>query len=323
MMNKREERVNILKAAGIDTGKFMAMDVPEGATIIIATPDGRQCKYDRNGNPIDEILKKVKDVGYIKEDPHFRRWVMAQTFDILDSGVSMETFIKQRKGGYYYQFTQTLDELKAIAKMSDGPAKQKRAMFFNKSVVINLCEDYLAHLHEYVDALPVKSHRGIPYKRVKGFGRGVHCKDIEGVVFSPLESALNEIKETWYKSNYHMLVIWFKNFIDAMAKIDLYDAKLCESWLSAYKGAGAYYTLMGLIKFHDCRVFKHEGGYYNRTKTRLDLDESIEAVENKAKELYSYGLLNPDWYMLYGMLKQVVEDNHFDFRERMREIYGN
>lgn len=326
MMNNREERNNILKAAGIDTGKFVAMDVPEGATIIIATPDGKQCKFDRNGNPIDEILKKVKDVGYIKEDPHFRRWVMAQTFDILEYDGSMETYILRRKGGYYYQFEQTLDELKAISKMPKGIAKNKRSMFFTKNVVVNLCEDYLTHLRKYVDELPVKSHRGMPYKKVKGFCHGVHCKDIEGQVFAPLETPLNRIKESnddWGRGDYWIMMCAFQDFVSHMIKINLYDAKLCKAWVSAYKGAGAYYTLMGLIKFHDCRVYEHIGCRYNCTKVKLDLDASIRAVEAKVNEINKcYWRNDIDWYLLYGMMKEVIKDNDFDFRKKMKEIYG-
>lgn len=321
MMNRifREEA---LKAAGIDTGKFVAMDVPEGATIIIATPDGKQCKFDRNGNPIDEILKKVKDVGYIKEDPHFRRWVMAQTFDILEYDGSMETYILRRKGGYYYQFEQTLDELKAISKMPNGIAKDRRSMFFTKTVVVNLCEDYLDHLRKYVDELPVKSHRGMPYKKVKGFCQGVHCKDIEGQVFAPLEAPLNRIKESWGYSDYWIMYNAFQDFVSHMIKINLEYEKLCKAWVSAYKGAGAYYTLMGLIKFHDCCVYEHIGCRYNCTKVKLSLDASIKAVEDKVNEICRYSWRNPDWYLLYGMMKEVIEDNDFDFRKKMKEIYG-
>ena len=320
MMNS-EERNNVLKAAGIDTGKFVAMDVPEGATIIIATPDGCQRKYDRNGNPIDDLLKKVKDVGYIKEDPHFRRWVMAQTFDILEYDGSMEEFIRHRKGGYYYQFEQTLDELKTVAKMPNGTAKNKRSVFFTKDVVVSLCEDYLSHLRKYVENLPTKNHRGVPYKKVKGFGVGVHCKDIEGIVFAPLEKPLMAIKEMDWKPDAKMLAYHFERFVNHMIKIDLWNAKLCKSWVSAYKGAGAYYTLMGLIKFHDCRVFEHSGCYYNPVKTRLNLDASINAVEDKVNSINRY-CWNKDWYLLYGMMKEVIKDNEFDFRKKMKEIYG-
>ena len=329
MMN-REERIDALKAAGIDTGKFMAMDVPEGATIIIATPDGKQCKYDRNGNRIDEILKKVKDIGYIKEDPDFRRWVMAQTFDILNSSLSMHEYIKRYRG-YYYQFDQTLRELNAIAKMPDGDRKKIRVKFFNRKVVVALCEDYLDHLHNYIDNLPVKSHCGIPYKKVKGFYKGIHCKDIEGKVFAPLEEPLFKIKSMGFFpcERYDYIAKLFETFMDNMIDINLDDAKLCESWLSAYKGAGAYYTLMGLIKFHDCRVYKHNGNRYcwsgSSGHERLDLDDSIEAVNNKVAQIlgnrnYYFGYA--DWYLLYGMLKEVIRDNNFNFRKRMKEIYG-
>lgn len=325
MMN-REERMNTLKAAGIDTGKFVAMDVPEGATIIIATPDGKQIKYDRNGNPIDELLRKVKATGYIKEDPHFRRWVMAQTFDILNYDGSLEKYIMNRKGGYYYQFDQTLDEIHAIAKMPEGEAKEKRSMFFNRGVVIALCKDYLEKLHEYVENLPLKKHRGVLYKKVKGFGLGVHCKDIEGVVFAPLERELSHLKEMrGWDGNYKTTEYYFQNFMKHMIKFDRWNTntKLCEAWVAAYKGAGAYYTLMGLIKFHDCRVYEHECRF--RT-TRLNLEASIQAVENRAEWIknscYYWYNTAPNWYLLYGMMKEVIRDNDFDFKQRMEELYG-
>ena len=322
-MNKREDRLNTLREAGIETGNFYAMDVPEGATIIIATPDGKQMKYDKNGNRIDEILKKVKDIGYIKEDPHFRRWVMAQTFDILNYKGSFKDFIRYHKGGYMYQFEQTLNELEAIEKMPvNSEARRDRTQFFTKHVVVALCEDYIKKLRAYVDALPVKNHKGIPYKKVKGFGLGVHCKDIEGVVFQPLEKPFMAMNEGyWNETDYKRLAKLLAEFKDHMIKPDMWEWDLCDAWVSAYKGVGAYYTLMGLIKFHDCRVYEY-CSYRWDPLIKLDLDGSIRAVKEKVKEIKMHGFCSKyDWYLLYGMMKEVIKDNKFDFRAKMKEIY--
>lgn len=310
------ERKEVLKAAGIETGNFAAFDVPEGATIIIATPDGKQHQYDKYGNPIDEVIKKIVDIGFIKADPDFRRWVTAQTFDILYSGMSMAEYIKYYKKGYYYQFTQTLDELDSIAEMREGERKDHRKRFFTRNVVISLCEDYLKHLHEYVDKLETRSCYGLPYKKVKGFGKGVYVKDIEGKVFSPLEAPLLKIKKDTWINDHEKLATYFGEFVDRMIKIDAWDFKLNEDWLSAYKGAGAYYTLMSLIKFNNCRVYKNG--------SPLGLLESVQAVEDKVKECsnWRWCRTKPDWYLLYGMMKEVIRDNKFDFRKLMQEVYG-
>ena len=325
-MLNREERITAMKEAGILTGNFYAMDVPEGATIIVATADGKQIKYDREGNRVDEFLKKIKDTGFIKEDPHFRRWVMAQTFDILEYGGSMAKYIKRNKGGYIYQFEQTLRELEAIAKMSPGTKRKEREQFFTTGVVIGLCKDYLQKLHEYIEKLPMKKCKGVPYKSIKSRG-DIFCKNIEGAVFMPLESSLMRIENTAkvYRTSTTVILPAFREFIKNIVKFDMDDLDLCSAWLSAYKGAGAYYTLMGLIKFHGCRVYKHEGYRWscNNKVTKLDLADSIAAVKEKAKEINEGSwFAEKEWYMLYGMLKEVIEDNKFDFREKMKEVYA-
>lgn len=322
-----QNRKDTLKAAGIDTGKFFAMDVPEGATIIIATPDGVQHKYDKNGNCIDDILAKINDIGYIKEDPHFRRWIMAQTFDILNSGRSVENYIQYCKGGYMYQFEVVANELKALCKLS-GEAFEERVQFFTRDVILSLCNQYMEILKEFVKSRPVKNHQGRPYINLPGFGKGVHLKDIEGMVYAPFESALDMMNEVWDVTNWKF-VKGFNKFKSHIIKKATYGHSLNVDWLAAYQGEGAYYTMMGLIKFHGCRVYAHR---YNRYGTRepmadfeYDLEGSITVVKDKAKEIkrgYCYYYRHLDWYKLYGMLKEMIFDNGFDFAAKMAEKYG-
>ena len=314
---RRNERKEILKAAGIETGSFAAFDVPEGATIIIATKDGQKIEVDRNGNPINAAIKKrIYDIGFIKEDPAYRRWVTAQTFEILNSGVSYERYINYLKGGYYYQFDMLERELEQISKLS-GEAREMRLKFFNDRVVIKLCEDYMKNLRKFVDSLPEKSHRGIPYKRIPRFG-DCHTKDIEGRLYAPLESPLMKMKGI-YRIDVRVLLTIFRQFKNNMIKI-YFNAPLCPEWLAAYQGNGAYYTMMNLIKWHGCRVF-YSACYDKRA---FNLEESIIAVNQKVDAILKgrFWLSTPEWYKLTGMLKELIEDNKFDFNKRMAEIYG-
>ena len=322
------ERKEILKAAGIDTSKFFSMDVPEGATIIIATPDGKQHVYDKNGNCIDAVLNKINDIGYIKEDPHFRRWIMAQTFDILNSGKSVEKYIDWYKGGYMYQFEVVSNELKALQKLR-GEKYDERKQFFTKDVIINLCLEYMRHLKAYVENRPIRNHKGRPYINLPGFGKGVHIKDIEGMVYAPLERALDMMQEAWCVSDYRF-IRGFEEFHKNVIKKVTYDKPLNKKWLDAYKGEGAYYTMMGLIKFHNCFVYHHATKYYGGRGEKTcsyNREDSIKAVKDKAYELdrgrYHYwNNMDTEWYKLYGMMKEMIADNNFDFKAKMAEKYG-
>ena len=193
--------------------------------------------------------------------------------------------------------------------------------------MVGLCDDYLKHLHEYVDARPEHNCKGQPYKKIRGYG-DVFLKNIEGIVFAPLEDALHTmIKSCVWRKPDKGLAKYFKEFIDHMVKFpDMWSLKLYTPWLAAYQGEGAYYTAVGLVKFHDCRVYEH-GGYcsYGPATKRLNLEDSLKAIEDKAAHIErnrSWKNGSCDWYLLTGMLKQIIEDNHFDFKAKMKAIYN-
>lgn len=318
---KREDRRNTLNANNINTGNFFAFDVPEGATIVVVTPDGKQVKYTRDGKPVEDELKKVRDIGYIREDPGFRRFVMAQTFRILYSGLSVERYILERRG-YFYQYEQTLEELEAICKLPLGSkAREMRVRFFDKFVVHSLCRSFINDLRGYIGHLPVRYPECRGYVECKAIPRHgyVPVKDIEGLIFHRLEEATELIRKSVSYEDLHFL--YGKFFKDAnetpfwkrLKNVSLWSTAprlhLNSDWVSAYKGAGAYYTLQNLIKFHDCRVF--EDGRF------LSLEESLAELERKTDSL----VYTRDWYKLYGMMKEVIAANDFDFRKAMEERY--
>ena len=87
-----------------------------------------------------------------------------------------------------------------------------------------------------------------------------------------------------------------------------YETSKCKSWKDAFKGAGAYYTLQNLIRFHGVRVIV--GGQ----KSSLSYSETL--LEVKRREY------DGEWWRLFAFMKKLIDDNKFDFNKRMKEIYG-
>lgn len=320
----KKERMEALKNAGIDVDAFVAMGLPAGSKVIINLPNGEQTE-------IELMLKRFEDMDAIKADPYFSRWTMAQVFDVLRSGLSVERYLcRKYDHPYYYQFTQTLDRLKELYLKTPAGSERREILskFFNDMVAIKLASGYLMILHKYIDELDVAHHKGVPYKKVPGYAPGVHCKDIEGVVFAPLEREFNRMKEAMYK-NPKRFINAFEAFIGNMVKIPEKYLKakvgLNKWFIAAYQGRGAYLTATGLIEFHGCRVYPRTQERYSWLKVKRDTplsrEESLKAVKAKVDETSS--IFNvPDSYMLWGMMKELIVDNGFDFYKAMDEKYN-
>lgn len=322
----KKERMEALKNAGINVDSFIAMGLPEGAKVTINLPGG--------GTQEIEILKKrFEDMDAIKADPYFSRWTMAQVFDVLRSGLSVERYLCHKYNHpYYYQFSQTLDRLKELYLKTPAGSERREILskFFNDRVAFELASGYLMILHKYIDGLKVAHHKGVPYKKVPGYAPGVHCKDIEGVVFRPLEKAYERMRGSIW-NNPKRFINAFEDFINHMVKIpEAYlkaNVGLNKWFIAAYQGRGAYLTATGLIEFHGCRVYprKEGAGVYWWKKVKADnplsREESLKAVKAKVDE--TSGIFNvPDTYMLWGMMKELIVDNGFDFYKAMDEKYN-
>lgn len=317
MMNKNE-RMDALKNAGLDAKAFIAMGLPEGAKVTIDLPGGET-------KEIEVLLKKFENMNAIKVDPYFSRWTMAQVFDVLRSGKGVERYLKWKFAHpYRYQFTCTLDRLKELAKLPAGKRKDALSKFFNPHIAMKLAEDYLVDLRKYIVSLPEKSHEGRPYKKVGSAG-DIHTKDIEGLVFSPLERELDSMRKCWLR-NPNRFISHFEEFINFMVKWDDRNLPLNPYFVAAYQGRGAYLTATGLVEFHGCRVYPRAAGRYSWTRGEklapLSREESIKAIDDKVAEISRNVWRTTDWYMLWGMMKEIIEDNGFDFYKVMKEKYG-
>jgi hypothetical protein len=318
-MSKRNERMEKLNGAGVDTRKYFNIDIPNGlrpgAKIqVIIDEDGypkvvtgsdRESEASSN----DYIASQIIADGYVRNTKLHRRFVMAQMFHMLnyvsyDGRESGFNACLKNRYGYHYTLNMMLEEVRVLSKLEarDVESFEERKHFFTKQVIVSVLEDYVDKLKEYVYKLPDRKCKGVPYKRVHG--QNIFNDDLYKKLYSPIKAKIAQIR---YAHNYSEVYIYMKSLMTNIIRLP-FDTPKSKAWIDAYKGEGAYYTLKNLIMFHDCVI------EYNRET--LTQRESIDEIYRKLDEYQGEG-----WRM-FALMKKVIEDNDFDFNNRMEEIYS-
>ena len=302
-MSNKNERMNRLNAMGIDTSKYFTIDAGDGTTIHLI--------IDKNGNPVkvdDVIANSIIEDGYVRNTKLHRRFVMAQMFH----GLNFKSWDGRKEGynewlkrfGIKYEFDMMLEEIRVLGKLEDRDVSTflERSHFFTKDVVAQTMTDYVAELKKYVETLPNKNCKGVPYKRIKG--NNIFVADLQKKVYSPLEREINRLK---YVTNYNEMYKVVKSFMNDMIHLP-YDAPKSKAWIDAYKGEGAFYTLKNLVMFHSCGI-KIDGRFVYGAA-------AVSVLNSRLREYKGEG-----WRM-FALMKKVIKDNNFDFNKRMTEIYN-
>ncbi len=328
MLNKKE-RMEKLANAGVDTGKYFTLDVnesiPAGAKIhIVVDKDGNfvpeVVKENNNMTPTeglrkfldetyDEIFNNIIEDGYVRNTKLHRRFVMAQMFHMLNY-VSYDGKYRgyndclKKMYGYGYTLKMMTEEVRVLSKLEvrDMESFEERSHFFTKEVVMDVLEDYLEKLKVYVEALPNRNCKGIPYKRVKGIN--IFNADLDKKLYAPVRGHIFRIK---YAKNYAEIHRALETFMRNMVKLP-YETPKSKEWIDAYKGEGAFYTLKNLVMFHGCGIVVN----------RFDVKFGMNAVEFLNTKLDEY---NGEGWRMFALMKKVITDNEFDFAARMEEIY--
>ena len=320
MMNKNE-RMNKLANAGVDTGKFFNINLPEGlapgATISLVINENGQ-PVVVNGNNNDAVANQIIEDGYVRNTKLHRRFIMAQTFHMLnykshDGKYEGYTDYLNLMYGYDYTFKMMLEEVRVLSKLEvrDKESFEERRHFFTKEVVVDVLCDYVEKLQKYVDSLPTHKCKGVPYKKIKSMN--VFVDDLNKKVYQPFRDKIAKVVIAW---NYAKIYDALKDFMNDMIKLP-YNTPKSKSWVEAFKGEGAYYTLKNLVMFHGCWIWESPYAMFdvhNQTNYK-----GVDAVKFIKGKLYEY---QGEGYKMLALLKKVIKDNCFDFRERMYEIYN-
>ena len=302
------KRMEALKNAGVDTSKYFPMQMRDGGECLMTyDEDGRPVPVDEN----DPIIRQIIGGGTVPNKNLFRRWVMAQVFrGLTEKGWRSKAPIGFAKWlenhGYEYQWKMLIDELHAQTKMwgKDMENYEARNRWFNKEVCVAMAEDFVKQLREVALKQKTRNCKGAPYIRVKGFAKGVFVEDIDKKLILPLQSILVQMKHVKTAEGLEMAVRNFWNA--AKGKEWMWKYKQCARWKDAYKGAGAYYTMQNLLRFHGCR-FPKDNDFYQRGKGGLEMLDA-------AAELYW-----DEGWRLFGLMKQMIEENHIDIEKKREE----
>lgn len=311
-MLKRNERMEKLVNAGVNTGKYFTVDLPEGLAAgtkihLVIDENGvpQYVSENKNTNENDPILNEIIEDGYVRNTRLYRRFITAQMFRMLNyksyDGSETGYHAALKRYAYSYTFDMMLEEVRVLSKLEvrDRESFEERRRFFTQEVVVDVCRDYLDKLDKFIESKPSKNCKGIPYKRIKG--DNIFVEDINKKIFAPLRSEIFSINRA---NSYADIYEYLKRFMDKMVKLP-YDTPKSKAWVDAYKGNGAYYVCKNLIMFHNCKV----DGVANRTL-------SMDILSDKLLEYKGEG-----WRM-FAFMKKLIADNNFDFYKVMEEKYN-
>lgn len=262
-------------------------------------------------NDDDPIFAAIIGDGTIPNNCLFRRWVMAQVFHMMTykSGGKWgpEGFTAALNAkGFKYSWRMVVEEFRVQAKLEakDPENFEERNRWFNKLTALQMCDMYLQELNKHIVRLRetrTKRCKGVPYIRLRG--RDIFVSDIFRKVITPFHNIYSNIEKA---RNATELYRGVEAFYREMQRCWLeHDIAISPAFKDAYKGAGAYFTMKNLILFHKAS--------FKNGCIKLGQKKSMAMLENKAIEYQNEG------WRLFGVMKQLIEDNNIDIVKKIRE----
>lgn len=340
MMNtkKRNERVEQLKNAGVDTTKYFEFkvneDIPKGSTLRIVVED-------------DEIKNQILNEGHIKVDGLYRRWVMAQYLKMVNYENGGYHGYLNKEVDYDYTMITLLNEIRVLYNLEKkkSPEFEKRKQFFSISRIKSILKDYACDLCKFVE--DVYDIRILKSNKVDLYGLALSELNYNAIgEYYFIESEDNmEYKKSYNNSlgvenmnivhiidgkiskedinNYDSLFANLCYLIRTIDKIILDDyitygrinnllngwfislpktKEKSKNWVEAFKRNGVYYTLQNMIQYHNIKFIDNE--YIISGMELLDWFTFEEEIET---------------YKLHGKLIELLEKNNFNLSESIRK----
>lgn len=290
----KQKRIDALKAAGISTDELLSLALDRVKEAV------------SNGEvDADDIVAMIGRQGTVPNSRLFRRWVMAQMFRMMaqeqNDGQPHSVHSQIESLGFHYQWTMMANELAAEVAMqrSDPDNYAIRHRYFHGFVVRAMAKDMLAGLLDIAGRCPEFKLSGVRYKNI--MGRHIPVENLARMV-SDIRAAAECTPYSQDPCTSLSRVRRLLPYAKILRKAGIVQTK---EWVDAYKGAGAYYTMENLIRFHNCVIFDGD--------QRLSRTGSLEFIREKA--------LDPDFpgWKMFGMLKEMMMYNRVDIRKKRAE----
>lgn len=289
-------KIKALQKAGIDTTGMFSMISTTGKEFVGKVNEDGKFMVLMDDDP---IFKSIKDNGHINNPKLFRRWIMSQMFHMLATG----DFTKALNAkGYYYQWSMLLNELKAQSKMEkhgDRENLEQRRMFFNRKIVMEICNDYICKLQNHLDKLPGKGGKKSMYLKFRD--NYMLREDLQTKYVKPLIDVMISMADMSTATDLFNAASYFYSLIRKtwMRR----DISMSQEFKSAYKGTGAYFTFRNIILFHPDIV----------VKPNMSVKRTLVWLDQEAKECATYG---NGWRML-AILKDILAYNRVDLKAKI------
>ena len=295
------KRGEMLQAAGIDTSKYFSIELPGGGSQMMRMDD------DGHAIPVtadDPIISQIINGGTVPNRNLFRRWIMSQVFHGLQfDGYNGKGFAAWLKGHYYnYQWKMLIEELRVQSKLygKDNENFTARNRWYNQQLAVTMADDYLRQLRDDALQRPTHKCKGIPYVTVDHTHYFV--SDIDKKLINPLNNLVRDIRRAKTPQELYVAVRVFWDSTPCGSNA----YKQCSEWVDAYKGAGAYFTMQNLLRFHGAS-FPHVNTFFKYGRRPLDMLEDAAVA-------YSCG----EGWRLFGLMKQMLEENHIDIEAKQK-----
>lgn len=293
-MNKSDVRIKKLEAAGFDVSKFENLFGSSNLDALL-----NSCMND----PVAEEISKT-DI----KNPHlFRRWVMAQTFRLLGDDMDWTKRFQARYRIKYQwdMLTREFEALDAIKRSRDTEALEERLMFFNKKVLIDCFTEYNRMLYKkyLTNSKKARECNGIKRKFYElQATRHTECIEVVNKIISTIQ-IINE-------HNFIGLANYIRSFASSAEFKHIPSYKCTYSFIDSYKGAGAYYTLQNMFRFHGVYGLSDSGNLL------LSKEMSLDNLHDRAVKY------KDSYYKLLAYLKEVIKESNFSWKKRMEEVYS-
>lgn len=281
----KEDRIKLLKEAGFDIEKML-----------------------NNGFDIDEyssdpVVEKIKNNGYAHNRILDRRFLPAQHLRLsawLD-GATDDTYYRDRlrKKSTAYVIRVMIDEVHTLSKMQ---AKDKefeiRSLFFSPYVISTTMKSINKGFARRLSKERRFKYGGKTYiknYRMPNLVNGMMFKEDMDAVQQKLDILASQVVE---QSDYSVIESLLKKWKSNIT-FNVY-CPLCEEWIRAYQGAGAYYTLRNLIKFHNISLKTDKESYKGKPVT-----EQVKALDKITRQCFEHQVM-PQSYVLQAILKKSL-----------------
>lgn len=281
----------------------------------------------------DEIEQSIMEEGTVEQPALFRRWVAAQVCRHLND--FDEAYLEHGKP-FKYVFQTLISEIKTLRHLK-GEEKTIREYFWNINIAKNIVSEYTDEIRNNLNN---QLHRNLSYNTLNPNNNYATFLHYDKSVLLSLTNTddinpfhirietflyeLNTLQEKIHAANDYDTILPL--LVEMMCRFPMYLDRKPLSWKTAFRAAGAYYTLENLIRFGNIKHLPVGVGYasvpatpntyhivsapairlrFTKNATPDDINTSLAFIKKIAHSRFG----SCDYNSLFSIMKATVLQN--------------